>query len=311
MLSQKLFNNPVLLKRSTGLSQLQFQELARRVAPVWNHSEWQRLSGLKRQRAIGAGHPYHLKTIEEKLFCILFWYKIYPAFWLLGMLLGFDASNACKLVVRLRPMIKKAADPQLGFYLRQMTKLKGRKKISSLDELNREFPGILDIFIDSTEQQRLRPKKNVQKRYYSGKKKRHTLKTQLIVGQEGKILALSRTYPGHFHDYDVFRRENTPATIPRKSRVFLDRGYTGVKKDFPSHNWQLPIKRNRWKKALTRSEKITNHKLSKKRVLVEHVISRVKKYAFLSGIFRNRLTYYRDDFRNIAALTNFRLVFTS
>lgn len=311
MLSQKLFNNPILLKRCTGLSQLQFQELVRRVGPLWNRSEYRRLSRLNRRRAIGAGHPYRLKTIEEKLFCILFWYKIYPAFWLLGLVSGFDAGNACKLVARLRPIINKAADHGLGLSLRKITKLKGRKKISSLEELNREFPGILDIFIDSTEQQRLRPKRNVQKRYYSGKKKRHTLKTQLIVAQSGKIIAISRTYPGSFHDYDVFKREDTPAIIPKQSRVFLDRGYTGVNKDFPAHNWQLPVKRNRWRKTLTRSEKVANRKLASKRVLVEHVISRIKKYAILSNIFRNKLTHYRSDFNNIAALTNFRLAFTS
>ena len=309
----KLFNNPILLKRCTGLNQSQFQELVIRITPLWNKSEAKRLSGKNRKRAIGAGHPYHLKTIEEKLLCILFWYKIYPAFWLLGMLLGFDAGNVCKLIKRFRPLIEKASDPDLGIYFRRIVKniQKGRKKISSFEDLEREFPEIAEIFIDTTEQQRLRPKKQVQKRYYSGKKKRHTLKTQLVVGQTGRILLLSKPYSGKHHDYDIFQREKTAATIPKQSHAYLDRGFQGVKKDFPLLHWFTPHKCNRWKRILTRSEKIFNTKLARKRIKVEHVISRLKKYAILGSVFRNRITYYRTDFRNIAALTNFRLSFVT
>lgn len=309
----KLFNNPILLKRCTGLSQFQFKELVIRITPLWNESETNRLSGKKRKRAIGAGHPYHLKTIEEKLLCILLWYKMYPAFWLLGLLLGFDAGNACKLINRLRPLIESATDPNLGIYFKRMVRniQKGRKKISSFEDLEREFPEVAEIFIDATEQQRLRPKKQVQKKYYSGKKKRHTLKTQIVVSKTGKILLVSKPYSGKHHDYDIFQREKTAATIPKQAHSYLDRGYQGVKKDFPGLSWFTPIKCNRRKRKLTRSEKIFNTKLAKKRIRVEHVISKLKKYAILGSVFRNRITYYRTDFRNIAALTNFRLSFVT
>jgi len=307
----KFFNNPILLKRCTGLNQFQFDELVFRITPLWNQSETERLSGKTRKRAIGAGHPYHLKTMEEKLLCILLWYKTYPAFWLLGLLLGFDAGNACKLVNRLRPLIEKAADPDLGIYFKRVYRniQKGRKKISSFEDLQREFPEIAEIFIDTTEQQRLQPKKQIQKKYYSGKKKRHTLKTQLVVGKTGKILLLSKTYSGKHHDYDIFKREKTADVIPKQSHAYLDRGFQGVKKDSPSLHWFIPNKCNRWKRKLTRSEKIFNTKLARKRIRVEHVISRLKKYALLGSVFRNRITHYGTDFRNIAALTNFRLSF--
>lgn len=309
----KFFNNPILLKRCTGLSKVQFQELVRRITPIWNQSESERLSGRNRKRAMGAGHPYHLETMEEKLVCVLLWYKIYPAFWLLGMLLGFDGGNACKLIGRLRPLMEQAADPALGIYFKRVVRniQRGRRKISSFKDLEREFPEIAEIFIDTTEQQRLRPKKQVQKKYYSGKKKRHTLKTQLVVGKSGRILLVSRAYSGKHHDYDIFQREKTAETIPKDSHVYLDRGFQGVKKDFPVINWLIPNKRNRWKRVLTRSEKIFNTKVARKRIRVEHVISRLKKYAILGSVFRNRNTNYRSDFRNIAALTNFRLSFAT
>ena len=50
------------------------------------------------------------------------------------------------------------------------------------------FPGF-KAFIDSSEQEIPRPKnKRRRKSYYSGKKKKHTIKTQYMVNGEGTIL---------------------------------------------------------------------------------------------------------------------------
>jgi hypothetical protein len=322
MISQKLFNNPIRLKRCTGLTVDQFDFLASHLEPLWKEAETRRLSRDDRLRNIGAGHPYGLKTIKEKLFCLLLWYKLYPDYWFLGMLVNLDASNVCRLISRLKPLLEKAADPSLSFSLKakldkegrlriKLPRLKGRKKISSWDDLKKRFPQVAEILIDATEQQRKRPKKRIQKKYYSGKKKRHTLKTQLIVNPLGQILAVSKTYPGSVHDYEVFKQNKTANKIPKNTKVYLDRGYQGIKKDFPDLQTLTPVKKNRWKSKLTLSEKIYNTKTAKKRVVVEHIISRLKKYQILAGIFRNKVDSYNQDFRNIAALINFRLTCTT
>lgn len=313
MMSQSLFKNQLILKRCTGLTLEQFNELSVHVELLWDEAEEKRLSRPNRKRAIGAGHPYTLKSIKEKLFCILLYYKIYPAFWLLGLIVGLDASNVCRLIQRLRPLVEKSADPELEVYLKKVTLdiQKGRKKISSFEELKKEFPEIAEILIDATEQQRQRPKKRIQKKYYSGKKKKHTLKTQLVANSSGKILDVSKTYPGSVHDFEVLRKEKTAKSIPEEAKIHLDKGYSGVKKEHPLLNFLIPFKRNRWKKELSRSEKIYNTKLAKIRVLIEHVIAKVKKYRILSDVFRSRTEHYNQDFRNIAALTNFRLEFTT
>ena len=200
MISRTFFNNPIKLKRCTGLTSEQFASLVKRVAPLWSEAERKRLSRPDRKRLIGAGHPYGLRMMEEKLFCLLLWYKLYPALWFLGMMVSLDAANVYRLIQRLRPLLAQAADPSLGNYFKesQRTILTGRKKISSWEDLQREFPEVAEIFIDATEQLKLRPKKRIQKKYYSGKKKRHTLKTQLVVNGRGKILHLSKTYPGRY-----------------------------------------------------------------------------------------------------------------
>jgi hypothetical protein len=82
-------------------------------------------------------------------------------------------------------------------------------------------------------------------------------------------------------------------------RVF-DLGYKGVTKDFPDLNCILPFKRGgggrgrKGKKGeeLTPEQKSFNRELSKARVVVEHTISRVKKFNIFGQEFRNRLRFY-------------------
>ena len=58
------------------------------------------------------------------------------------------------------------------------------------------------LILDATEQPIQRPKKG-QKKYYSGKKKRHTIKTQYVVNSDGKIESVSKPYEGKKHDFDI------------------------------------------------------------------------------------------------------------
>ena len=62
------------------------------------------------------------------------------------------------------------------------------KKAENPEEIEQYFPGFL-AFIDSTEQQIPRPvDKKRKKIFYSGKKKRHTVKNQLMVNNHGIII---------------------------------------------------------------------------------------------------------------------------
>ena len=69
------------------------------------------------------------------------------------------------------------------------------------EEVEKYFPGFM-AFIDSTEQQISRPIDNKRREtFYSGKKKRHTVKTQLIVNNKGIIIHKLRYKKGRRHDY--------------------------------------------------------------------------------------------------------------
>jgi DDE superfamily endonuclease len=65
-----------------------------------------------------------------------------------------------------------------------------RRRARTIDEVEEEyFPGF-KVFIDATEQEMVpRPKNKRRKQnYYSGKRKKHTVKTQFMVNSEGLIL---------------------------------------------------------------------------------------------------------------------------
>lgn len=304
---QKLFNNPGKLVRFTGLNPFQFETLAKKLEPLWIRSETERLERDNRIRAIGAGRKYCLTSIEDKLLLILIFYRTYLNYEVLGWLFNLHPSNICRLIKKLIPLLEVAADPTLTFALKLV---KQKRKRLGFEEFVRLYPDLVELVIDSTEQKRQRPKnKRKQKNFYSGKKHHCGLKTQIVVDRKGKIISISRTYPARIHDKTVLLKEKTVDKIPKDIKILLDKGYIKIQKLYSSKIISIPIKRNRWKRKLTRSEKIKNTKQAKKRVIVEHTISRLKKYQILSQVYRSSDNDYNQHFRNIASLCNFRLAF--
>jgi hypothetical protein len=146
-------------------------------------------------------------------------------------------------------------------------------------------------------------RKNSQKQYYSGKKKRHTLKTQVVVNkQNAKILALDFSN-GKKHDFRLFK-ESKIRTAPHTT-VLADTGYLGIQKIIG--NSHIPHKRSK-KNPLTKKQKRENHELSSKRVLCENVIGSVKRFRILSERYRNRRKRFGLRFNLIAGIHNFELV---
>jgi len=303
----KLVHHPRRLYRMTGLTLEQFQTLTNRLTPLWEQAERTRLSQRVRQHAIGQGTKYKLATMADKLLCLLVFYRFYLTDELLGCLLGLDASNVCRLQQRLEPLIEQAADPTLGLSLRRRLP-PGVKKIGTWEKLLEVCPDFADVVTDATEQPRQRPPRRTQRRWYSGKRKRHTVKTQLTISRpRGRILHVSDSVPGRVDDYTLFKCTRLAERLPPRSRLSMDRGYDGATTDYPARAIALPVKRRRNHRVLTRAERVYNRLQARQRIIVEHVLSRVKKYQVLAQVYRHRLADYNRRFRNIAALTNFRL----
>ena len=187
---------------------------------------------------------------------------------------------------------------------------KRTRRLRTIDEVEEEyFPGF-KAFVDSTEQEIPRPKnKKRRKSYYSGKKKKHTIKTQYMVNGEGLILHKTEHKKGRKHDYEIFKN-NHPITPIQVENVF-DLGYMGVKNDFPTVKSVLPFRKKRKKSELSNKEKKYNRKHSKLRVIVEHTISRIKKFGIMGTKFRNKLGRYDRASDIVSGLINFRIMRTN
>lgn len=153
---------------------------------------------------------------------------------------------------------------------------------------------LIELFFDSTEQQICSPK-HKQKNYYSGKKKRHTLKNQLVVLKRGKILSVSKSTAGKLHDKKLY--DNTRVCINIKCKKTGDLGYLGI----PS--FTLPIKKPKGRN-LTEEEKHYNKELSKRRTIIENSIGKMKIFQILVQRYRNELKKHTIIFKNVAGLHN-------
>jgi len=75
------------------------------------------------------------------------------------------------------------------------------------------FPGFT-AFLDATKHEIPRPKnKHKRKTHYSGKKKKHTVKTQLTVNKQGLIVHKSPYAKGSTHDYTLYKPSHPDLSV--------------------------------------------------------------------------------------------------
>jgi len=118
-----------------------------------------------------------------------------------------------------------------------------KKRLKTPEEVEKYFPGFM-AFTDCTVQQIPRPSDNKRKKiFYSDKKKRHTVKTQLMVNNQGIIIHKTDHKKGRRHDYDIYK-ENHPIT-PKQVLNVYDLGYLGIEKDFPEQLLSIPNRKQR------------------------------------------------------------------
>jgi hypothetical protein len=296
----RLFKRPLLFRSFTGLTVSEFDSIYIEIESKYNeHERRRRLSNRKkRQRDVGAGRPFKLK-VKERFLMLLIYYRLYITFTLSGFLFDLDQSNVCRDLSILEPLVKECIPLPKKLYKRT------RRRARTIDEVEESFPGF-KAFIDATEQEIPRPKnKRKRKSYYSGKKKKHTIKTQYMVNNEGLILHKTEHKKGRKHDYDVYKN-NHPITPVQVENLF-DLGYLGVQNDFPTVKSVLPVRKKK-NVVLSGEETVFNRKHSQLRMIVEHTICRIKKFGILSGKFRNKLRKYDNVSDIVSALLNFRIM---
>lgn len=154
---------------------------------------------------------------------------------------------------------------------------------------------------DVTESRIDRPKKK-QKEWYSGKKKMHTIKTQVEIGIKTMFIYSIAFAKGSVHDFKLFKECNCDynPNVP----LFIDLGYLGIEKIHK--NSIIPIKSSKNHK-LTKEEKWYNSEVSKNRIAVEHVNAYLKKFKIVSTRFRNKRKNFKLYMSLICGIYNFEV----
>ena len=307
MLNYKwLSKKPSLFRSLTGLNVPEFDTLYTQANAKYKDYETKRLARANRKNKVGAGYPFKL-SLQDRMLMLIIYYRLYITSTLTGVLFDLDQSNVLKDIHKLEPLIKESLPlPQ---------KLHDKaKRLQNIEEIEVLFPGF-KAFTDATEQEIPRPKnKQKRKTHYSGKKKRHTVKTQLTVNSKGLIIHKSPHVRGSTHDYALYKHSHPK--LPSKVQSCLDLGYLGIKNDYPNLNCVLPIKKKnpgRGKvgvkaQELSVEQKAFNRELASERVVVEHTNSRVKQFLIWGGEFRNRAKRYDVMTDIVCGLVNFRIL---
>ena len=141
--------------------------------------------------------------------------------------------------------------------------------------------------------------KKKQRRCYSGKKKQHTVKAQVVLDSNLRIVctAIAMT---NTHDFKLFKQSRLP--IKKETIVCVDTGYLGLIKLHV--NTEMPKKKTKLN-PLSKEDKLENKNKSSKRIPVEHVNAKIKAFKIVAQKYRNRRKRFGLRFNLICALVNF------
>lgn len=294
---EKLAKKPALFLSFTGLNVMEFQKLAERMREAEVEYEKKRLNRRGRKRAVGGGRKF-IYPLPERLLMLLMYYRIYLTYALLGFLFDVDETTVLRNISKLIPLFE-------AFLPLPEKIMPKREKLERFDELLKWYPG-LRVVVDVTEQGIRRPvDKEKQREYYSGKKKRHTIKTQIMANKNGLILETFGGVAGSQHDFQIFQNSGVAPPLPSEVGIEADRAYQGGEKLFLGRSFYIPFKASRWY-PLTEFQKMVNKLINRSRVLGEHLIERIKRFRILKDIFRNRLSKHERIFTQIAGIVNLK-----
>jgi hypothetical protein len=298
------------MRSLTGLSQAQFDQLLPTFTIVYQETQQEAyvegISSGTRQRKPGGGAKGKLPTPADKLMFVLYYYKTYPTFDVLGTQFEMVRSKAHENLHKLSLILHKTL---------VRLEMMPHREFKTPEELKAALQGLDQVIIDATERAYRRSQDEAnQREHYSGKKRRHTVKNTVMSTLTKFIVFLGRTFSGHHHDYTMLKAELPPdQDWFSHIAVLLDLGYQGIQTDYVGEHIEIPLKKPRKSKKnpepqLTDQQKAINKALSRVRILVEHAIGGIKRYNILVHRFRNHKANFDDDVVGICAgLWNFAL----
>ncbi len=341
-----LRRHPRVFLAMTGLRLAEFDQLATDVLPRYAASETARHARVPapggalppRQRAAGAGHPFTLPRRDQLLLAVI-WLRLYPTNEVLGYLFGVSDTTVSRLVARLVPLLAAAGQDTMRL------PDPGRKHRRDLDELLHLLPE-LGVVVDSFEQPVQRPGGRAERRvpppsapppagtppalapppppppkeadrWYSGKKKRHTIKSQLTVNRHsGEIVDIAESVPGPTADITLLKESGLLPRLGEGVGAEGDLAYVGIDKAHPKGLGNTPRRKPRGAdkhrargqdQEQSPEDKAYNTAFAKSRIIVEHTIGRARRYQAVTAVDRHHRKGHTERVRAVAGLVNRQL----
>jgi hypothetical protein len=281
----RLKRSPDTFRRLTGITPAAFDRLLADLEPRYRQADARRKGRPDRQRKPGAGRK-HALPLADRLLMLLMYYRTYATHAVLGFLFGLDDSAVGRNINPLQPLLA-------GLF-----RIPERRVRLDPEDLR-------ELFFDATERPIPRPRRG-QRRYYSGKRRRHTLKHQVVVARRRKrpgpgaqprrvrIAAVSGAFPGRTHDKRVY--DATRVVAPPGVRRTGDTAYLGTGLATPA--------RRPPGGTLTARQAAGNRRVSRRRIVVEHGIGKLKVWRIAAERYRNPRRRHTLILKNVAGLHN-------
>jgi len=294
---ERLQRFPAVFKSMTGLNKTQFDDLVTDLLPRFHAAEYARLDHPDRKRAVGAGPHFDLDPRNQLVLTVI-WLRLYPIHEVLAYLFGISDSTVSRVIGRLLPLLEASGKDTMRM------PDPGRKRRRSLDALLAETPTLV-VVIDTFEQRVQRHQnRKVADEHYSGKKKQHTLKTQVAVDEEtGQIVDVAESRLGPTADIKVLEESKLLERLPPEVGAIGDLAYVGIEKLHPEGLGAAPRKKPRGKERPAEDIEY-NRAFSRRRIGVEHSIGRMRRYQSLSQMDRNHRQDHTARTRAVAGLVN-------
>ncbi|MCA1628628.1 MAG: transposase [Acidobacteria bacterium] len=238
------------------------------------------------------GRPREVKPFQKVLMCLLY-LRHNTSHEVVGRMFARSADTSENAFVEVLPIIKRVFPQQKWAAETRHGRAAGKWRPSQVER----------VIVDSFETPVPRPSNHErQKRLYSGKKKRHTLKTQIYTDQDGGILSVGKAYRGPKADIKIYEEEPIAELLTEQPRLG-DKAYA----DRKHPEIETPMKKPKGKE-LNAEQKAANKEVSKKRVRVEHGIRRVKGWRVVRDEYRMPLGLFTSVSSAVVGLVQFATI---
>ncbi len=278
-----------------GLGATALRELWQLLSELERAAQQQRVNAPDRKRQVGGGRKKDAEVLCRLLVTLLY-LRQHWTMQALAQTIGCAESTVWNYIHEMLPHIRTELPASLFEQWQQECDSVER---AELEEWLAELPAG-ELLVDTWEQSIPRPRSDdEQQAYYSGKKKDHTRKNQLISLPNGSdIVDVVIGEKGPRSDSKLY--EQTQTELPQNLEFIGDKAYVGRR------NTTTPIKKPRGGQ-LTPVQKDFNRQVSQKRVYIEHLIRVVKIFRIAKEEFRMRSRMYEVVIGCVCGLVRLRV----